>query len=208
MKLFIPALILFAVIPLSAHSHPQDDTDKVYSARFGIAHKTYRIDQPFDATDGRERSNNVPVIAISLSERLNDHASVHIELAKGYSQANASYNYKAYVNLHRTQVSGDYSTKLDYSATAFVKLRLFGRKTFSPFVTLGMNSSAISYDFDNTDATAAKELDGKQTSSGASFGAGIELNVVKDADITLSYRKLPHHKEDVHVGSFEFGVSF
>lgn len=91
-----------------------------------------------------------------------------------------------------------------------MKLRLFGRKTFSPFVTLGLNSSAINYEYrtTNTNTGIKRNENDTETSNGASFGGGIELNIAPDADLTLSYRRLAHHKQQVHVGSFEFGVSF
>ena len=195
-----PALpLLSLLIGLSAITQADQSTN--HQLKFGIAYKHINAAVPHQSDVSRiNKSNDFPAVAIAVSDRVSPYFSTHLELATGIKNQTSDYQYQVPLQADKT---AQYDAKLAYSLSALAKIRPLGNKTLTPLLILGLNTAEFKYDFQSS-----KERTGKITSSGFVYGAGLELKVASDLDLSLTYENIAHFHEDVSAVSLEANIYF
>jgi opacity protein-like surface antigen len=186
---------------LISHSVLADSAKHVSagSLDFGIAYKRYSMDLPSRvATSEDDDANEFAALALIATDDVNKYMSIRFEAAKGIADSRSGYNFTIDA-LNPIDINETYTTQLDYSLSVTAKFRLLANKSLSPFLLLGGNASAISYDYEQTiDGTITAEDSETLTSSGLLYGAGFEWVMDENVELSLSYENLSHFKYDVY----------
>jgi len=168
---------------------------------FGIGYKAYFMALPSQVSSSEDDdSNQFPALALIVSDNFNEYLSIHFEAAKGLSDASSGYDFVVQdVNINET-----YTAELDYSFSIIAKLRLLSNTLLRPYLLLGGNAAAISYDYQQTVADEIiDESSETLTSTGINYGAGLELVTAHNVDFSFSYENVTHFKYDTYALSFD-----
>ncbi|WP_420590760.1 outer membrane beta-barrel protein [Bacterioplanoides sp.] len=191
-----PALPLLSLL-ISLSTMAQADQSTNHQLKFGIAYKHINAAVPHQSDVSRiDKSNDFPAVAIAVSDRVSPYFSTHLELATGIKNQTSDYE-------NEKDKTAQYAAKLAYSLSALAKVRPLGNKTLTPLLILGLNTAEFKYNFQSS-----KERTGKITSSGFVYGAGLELKVASDLDLSLTYENIAHFHEDVSAVSLEANIYF
>jgi len=199
----IIAPTLFLSQPLLANSIEKVDASNL---DFGMGYQSYSIALPSQVSSDDEAAfNQFPALAFIVSNDFNEYLSINFEAAKGLSDASSGYDFV----LQGTDISETYTAELDYSLSITAKFRLLKNTLLRPYVLLGGNAAAISYDYQQTvSEEITDESSETLTSTGIKYGAGIELITAHNVDLSLSYEIISHFKYDTDALSFDVVWSF
>ena len=173
---------------------------------FGIAYKYYSMDLPSRVSSSEDdNANQFSALALIVTDDLTEYVSISFEAAKGIADANSSYDF----TVEDIDIGEDYTAQLDYSISVTAKFRLLADTILRPYVLLGGNAAAISYDYQQKVAEVITDEDSETlTSTGITYGAGIELVTDHDIELSLSYENISHFKYDSYALSFEVIFGF
>lgn len=168
---------------------------------FGIGYKTYFIALPSQVSSSEDDDNNqFPALAFIVSDDFNEYLSINFEAAKGLSDASSGYDFV----VQDIDINETYTAELDYSLSINAKFRLLANTLLRPYLLLGGNAAAISYDYQQAVAEEITDESSETlTSTGLSYGAGIELSTAHNVDLSLSYENISHFKYDTYALSFD-----
>ena len=166
---------------------------------FGIGYKTYSMALPSQVSSSENDDNNqIPALAFIVSDDFNEYLSINFEAAKGLSDASSGYDFEG------SGINETYTAELDYSLSITAKFRLLENTLLRPYLLLGGNAAAISYDYQQTVVEEITDESSETlTSTGINYGAGIELITAHNVDLSLSYENVTHFKYDTHALSFD-----
>lgn len=197
------------IVPSALLAHNQvlaSSVDKVDASNleFGLAYKTYDMALPSQVSSSESDDHNqIPALAIIISDDFNKYLSINFEAAKGLSDSSSGYDFEG------TEIRESYSTELDYSLSVTAKFRLLDNTLLRPYLLLGGNAAAVSYDYQQSAANVITDMSSETlTSTGVIYGAGLELITAHKVDLSLSYEKVSHFKYDTSVVSFDAVWSF
>jgi opacity protein-like surface antigen len=160
------------------------------------------------STSEDDDANEFAALALIATDDVNEYMSIRFEAAKGIADSRSGYDFTIDA-LNPIDINETYTTQLDYSLSVTAKFRLLANKALSPFLLLGGNASAISYDYEQTIEGAITDEDSETlTSSGLLYGAGFEWVTDENVELSLSYENLSHFKYDVYALSFDVVFDF
>ena len=205
LRLIASALLITPVL-FAHHQAVASPVHKVDASNleFGLAYKTYSMALPSQVSSRENDDNNqFPALAFIVSDDFNKYLSINFEVAKGLSDSSSGYDFEG------TGISESYSAELDYSLSVTAKFRLLDNTLLRPYLLLGGNASAVSYDYQQSEANIVKDTSSETlTSTGLNYGAGLELITAHNVDLSFSYEKVSHFKYDTSVLSFDAVWSF
>ena len=195
---FIATPILLLSNQLLASSAEKVDASNL---DFGIGYKTYFMALPSQVSSSEDDDNNqFPALAFIVSDDFNEYLSINFEAAKGLSDASSGYDFV----VQDIDINETYTAELDYSFSIIAKLRLLSNTLLRPYLLLGGNAAAISYDYQQTVADEIiDESSETLTSTGINYGAGLELATAHNVDFSFSYENISHFKYDTYALSFD-----
>jgi hypothetical protein len=172
----------------------------------GIAYKTYSIALPSQVVASEDDDNNqFPALAFIVKDDLNEYFSISFEAAKGLSDGSSGYDF----TVEDIDINERYTAQLDYSFSVTGKLRLLADTMLRPYLLLGGNAAAISYDYQQTVADEITDESSETlTSTGVHYGAGLELVTDHNLELSLSYENIAHFKYDIYALSLAATWSF
>ncbi len=166
---------------------------------FGLAYKNYSMALPSQVSSKiSDDHNQFSALALIVSDDFNEFLTLNFEAAKGLSNSTSGYNFEG------TGIRENYTTELDYSLSVQAKFRLLENTLFRPYLLLGANAAAVSYDYQQRAAELVTESTSETlTSTGLSYGAGIEFITAHNVNLSLSYEQISHFKYDTSAVSFD-----
>ncbi len=182
-------LLITALSLISANSFAEAQP---FDLDIGIAHKAYSIDIPSQvANHSKEYTHYLPAIGLSIEDEFSEYFSFQFEVAKGYESEKTS----AAIISNETTTEEVFDAQLDYSLSVMGKIRPLGIKTLSPVLLLGVTTTAISYDYQQSiDSIIKKDETETETSSAIQYGFGLEFHAADDLNLSLSYVDLSNLK--------------
>ena len=183
---------------------------------FGLDNKIYALALPSHAREngfdfgGDGDVYGIPsALGLSASKQINEYIAFIGEMAMGYEEGTAGTSTSiGGFSTGRINASEDYTTALDYSASALVQLRPLGDTGFRPYLVAGLNSTSITYDYEIESNTISTPIKGSETlsSTGLVYGLGFEFYTWDTLEFKMDYQALAHMEETTDVISF--GLSY
>lgn len=216
MRISLPAFCLAAVC-WTTNAYSADTLAEQWS--FGLSHQYYAIALPSQAKErglplGGEDGDvygTPAAIALSLGKHYSDHMSFIAEVAFGYSTSKESIEtISISFNDEISQDSEEFETSLDYSASVLTQFRPLGKTAFRPFLTVGLNTTSISYDYVIEGDQIETPIKGSETvsSTGLIYGLGFEFYLWDKLELQYDFQVLPHMEEQTELSSLGLSYSF
>ena len=179
------------------------------SLDFGIAYKRYSVDLPSQVSAREDDdANEFSALALIVTDDLNEYLSIRFEAAKSLEDASSGYHFPINT-FDPLDINETYTAGLDYSLSVMAKFRLVTKTALRPFLLLGGNTSAISYDYEQIVGGVITDKESETlTSGGILYGAGFEWVTDDNVELSLSYENLSHFKYDVYAFSFDVIFDF
>ncbi len=168
------------------------------------------IDPLLDPSDLSDDSTGLPTaVALTFGANITDKWSLNGEIAQGKGTASSGYEFRIFSSdLGARHIKEDYVSQVDYSYSILTQFRPFGATPFRPYITAGINSLSVSYDYTVTynRTRLIKEEDTLQ-STGLVYGLGFEFFLWRKLDMGFDFIKMTHMKNKADQLSFNLSYS-
>jgi opacity protein-like surface antigen len=210
LKLLLSCCITSFLLVANSALADSDTRKGPNSLDLGIGYKQYAMNLPSRVSASKnDDTNKFPALALIATDDINEYVSIRFEVTKGLEDARSGYDFSIDAPINPIKIKETYTAELDYSLSVAAKFSLLTNSPIQPFLILGGNTSAVSYDYEQTLSESITDEESKTlTSSGIMYGAGLEWITYDNIELLLSYENLSHFKYDAYALSFNIIFEF